>query len=732
MIVKDKSAKLRRQTVLGGFMLIIIAAVTLEVTALVQYFFSRDGIRNEASQRAESELQAAELEIINVISEAEAAVRNSEWITQWCLNFPDSLPSVTRRVVECNPAVVGSTVALVPGYDPTRPLFAPYSLRNPGEQQTQLLSLATEQYDYPSQEWFTRPVETGEGYWSEPYVDEGGGNMLMTTYSLPIRDYSGQIAAVLTADISLDWLTGMINDIHIYPSAFGMVISRTGRIMVCPPAESLEMRQTIGEAAVSLGDSAAFMEVNHNMLTEENGNVEVKYKGASNHVFFDRIDRTGWIMSIVIPDNEIYMSVKRLGLMVMLLQLVGLAMIVLILRATAKKQREYQELNDRREKMLSELKIASDIQMSMIPKVFPPFPDRKEIDVYASMVPAKEVGGDLYDYYVRDNKLYFVIGDVSGKGIPASLVMAVTRSQFRTVSAHEKSPQRVVSAMNASMASSNDNNMFVTLFCGVLNLFTGHLRYCNAGHNAPFVVSRDSVKALPVVPNLPLGVVPDASFTEQETDLSCGELLFLYTDGLSEAENNAKELFSEERIVSEIVPGSGAEEIILNMEKSVSAFVGDAPQSDDLTMLAIKYMNAALPEWTERHLILHNDIQQIPQLADFIEQIADETRIEQSLAMALNLALEEAVTNVIMYAYPEGSDGLVDIEAILRRNSIEFIITDSGVPFDPTVAPLADVSLPAEQRPIGGLGIYLVRTIMDTLSYERADGKNILSMSKKI
>lgn len=168
------------------------------------------------------------------------------------------------------------------------------------------------------------------------------------------------------------------------------------------------------------------------------------------------------------------------------------------------------------------------------------------------------------------------------------------------------------------------------------------------------------------------------------------------------------------------------------MEEAVKGFVGDAPQSDDITMLFIHYLNENMPNKSERHLVLHNDIQQIPQLAEFVETVAAEKHLDQAVAMALNLALEEAVTNVIMYAYPKGSDGLVLVEAILRDKSIDFILSDNGVEFDPTIAPDADTSLGVEDRPIGGLGIFLVKSIMDSVHYERLSGKNILTMTKNI
>ena len=200
----------------------------------------------------------------------------------------------------------------------------------------------------------------------------------------------------------------------------------------------------------------------------------------------------------------------------------------------------------------------------------------------------------------------------------------------------------------------------------------------------------------------------------------------------AEAENTSHELFGEERMLNVLSGLKGSKAHLEEMQKALNAFVGDAPQSDDITMLFIHYLNEVAPDTSERHLLIHNDIQQIPQLADFVETIAAEKHIDHSLTLSLNLALEEAVTNVIMYAYPEGTDGLVDIEAIIREHSLSFVISDSGQPFDPTAQPDADVTIGVEERQVGGLGIYLVRSIMDSVSYERDGGKNILSMTKNI
>ncbi len=707
-----------------GLLIVIAAVFTLEATAVLQYFYSQHILSEEATRRAEGQLAATELHISNVVDQVETAVRNSVWSVEQQMYRPDSLAAITVRLVESNPVICGSTVAMVDKN------LAPYSYQQDGKVLTS--SLATEAYDYKHQEWFVKPLELQGGYWSEPYYDEGGGNMLMTTYSIPVKDKKGRVAAVFTADVSLDWLTELVGSVQVYPSAFSMVVSRAGQIMVCP-AETLVMRHTVQDMAANTTDTATFNSINRSMLSGEAGNTRFKYEGKVHYMFFDSVDRTGWAMSIVIPHNEIYGNIERLGQIVSLLMLVGIGMIILILYNTIRNQRDMNLIEENKHRLEGELKVARGIQMSMIPKIFPPYPERGDIDMFAAVVPAKEVGGDLYDFYIRDEKLFFCIGDVSGKGVPASLVMAVTRSLFRTVSAHEKSPQRIVTTMNDSMSDMNESNMFVTFFCGVLDLQNGHLRYCNAGHNAPVLVKADGNAELPVVPNLPLGIMPGMNFVEQEADLECGTGLFLYTDGLNEAENPVHGQFGEERMMHILQAGVESRVLIDTISNAVHTFADGAPQSDDLTMLYIRFMNSRKSEETERHIILHNDIQQIPQLAEFVEAVADLAHLDVGLTMSLNLALEEAVSNVIMYAYPKGSDGLVDVEAIVRKDSLEFILSDNGTPFDPTAAPEADITLDVEDRPIGGLGIFLVRNIMDEVKYTRSDdGKNILSMTKKL
>ena len=243
----------------------------------------------------------------------------------------------------------------------------------------------------------------------------------------------------------------------------------------------------------------------------------------------------------------------------------------------------------------NELRIAHDIQMSMLPKTFPPYPERSDIDIYGTLTPAKDVGGDLFDFYIHDERLYFCIGDVSGKGVPASLLMAVTRSLFRNVSTHLSSPSHIVMALNSALCEGNDSNMFVTFFAGVLDLGSGHLTYCNAAHNAPLLLGSNHCSELPCDPNLPLGVMAGWEYTLQEMTLQPRSAVFLYTDGLNEAENASHQQFQMERVVGVIdrLLADGqpqSETMVSQMAGAVHHFVGTAEQSDDLTMLAVRYL----------------------------------------------------------------------------------------------------------------------------------------------
>lgn len=733
---------------------IVTAAVLVEATSGVQYWFAKKGIQEEVEHRAESELRAKSLEIQNVMNTVVVAVRNMAWAVEQRLAQPDSMLAVTQKLLADNEYIVGSAVAFEPYYYKEKGRqFSPYTYKHDGT--TTSKQLGTDRYDYHTMEWYTAPMQSGHSHWSEPYFDEGGGEMMMSTFSLPIRDASGRSVAIFTADVSLDWLSEVINARHIYPSSYNLLLSRTGQIMACP-VESLVMRKSISEVTAGMEDTTV-EHVNRQMLAGHSGQAVVRDdKGAKNYVFYARMnDGTGWSMAVVCSDYEIYYSLRQVGFNLFILMLVGMGLLGYIIWRSARSVVRLQTVRAERERMAGELHIASEIQKGMLPKIFPPYPERDDVEIFASLVPAKEVGGDLFDFYIRDEKLFFCIGDVSGKGVPASLVMAVTRSLFRTVSAHEASPERIVTLMNDSMAEMNDSNMFVTLFLGVLDLPTGRLRYCNAGHCSPVLVG-DGLGLLPVKSNIPLGVMSGWKYEGQETLICPQTTVFLYTDGLTEAENAVHELFGEDRMMGVVkrMDSHTPQGVIERMTVAVHAFVGNAEQSDDLTMLAIQYTKAELDVRLARSLVLQNDVQQVPRLAQFVDEVCEAVGFDAATTMQMNLAIEEAVVNVMNYAYPHGIVGDIHIEAQANDARLKFTITDSGRPFDPTTVAEVDTTLSTEERPIGGLGIHLVRQIMDSINYERlwvleessgaehrvgdgtsgmrTNGRNVLTLRKKL
>lgn len=252
-----------------------------------------------------------------------------------------------------------------------------------------------------------------------------------------------------------------------------------------------------------------------------------------------------------------------------------------------------QETTSAKEKIESELRIAREIQMGMIPHIFPPFPELSEIDLFASLLSAKEVGGDLYDFFLIDSeRMCFAIGDVSGKGIPASLFMAVTRTLLRSVADKQKTSAQIVSSINKTLSLSNESNMFVTLFLGILDIKTGELKYCNAGHNPPVLIkNREKVNYFNITKAIPVGLFEDYTYKEEVMQLAAGDQIFLYTDGLTEAEDVSNRLFGDDmllEILREHASGTPYQ-LIEEATKAVVLHVNGHIQSDDLTMMSIIY-----------------------------------------------------------------------------------------------------------------------------------------------
>lgn len=621
---------------------LIICTLLFLVSFGVYSYFARRIIQHTTRENAIFLAENTARKISEILLPEEKIPRNVAWMLSDKAIPKDSLLSFLTAIVRENPNLYGSVIAYEPHYFPDEGLyFAPFAARSGNTITTHLLG--NENYEYFYMDWYQIPKMTGNAYWSEPYYDQGGGNMLMSTCSFPFyttQNGNRQFAGVVAVHLSLEWLTEVVSSVKILDSGYAFLLSRNGYYVTHPNSDYI-MNQSIFSIARELNEPA-LRTVGREMIAGESRFVSLHLKSwGKMGTYYTPLPFSGWTLGVVFPEREMYASLKAISLLLAGLLLLGLSLLTLFTvnsirsqlsplkrfaasaRQIAKghflsplpritthdemqelhasfgymqqKLSEYiedlQQTTAAKEKIESELRIASEIQMSMIPNTFPPFPDLPQIDLFGVLHPAREVGGDLFDFFLIDKQQFcFAIGDVSGKGVPASLFMAVTRTLLRSVADRETSTARIVETMNRSLTEGNDSNMFVTFFLGILNLENGQLRYTNAGHNPPAIRRKNGEVAFFGQSGcIPVGLFESAAYIESELRLERGEKLFLYTDGVTEAEDALGMQYGEERLLSQIKTyGEEAPRtLIARMEKDIAIHVKGNPPSDDITMLTL-------------------------------------------------------------------------------------------------------------------------------------------------
>ena len=707
--------------------IIIAAAVLLEIISAVQYYYMHGLLAEELEYRAESELTTKAIIVKNSLNMSEVSLRGHIRDIKRNLSCPDSVFKAAEWVLRTHPNVMGCGVAFVPYYFPEKGrLFEPYAYRENDEIKT--MQAGGEKHDYTKSGFYKEGIATNGSLWTDPYVDDIF-KIPMVSYTVPLWDKDHKTIGIFALDIPIRLLGDTLNYRHIYHSSYDILLTADGDF-IAGPREDHVRRKDVEQVINIINDSTFTTTLSKSGRSQ----IATFYSPDDNkkgYIFFANFKgQPRWKIAVVCYDDEVYGKLRTMRLGIGLLMLAGLVILSLMILRFARNDRKLQTANLAKERIDSELRIASDIQMQMLPGQSSQI-KRDDIDICASLVPARAVGGDIFDYFIRDEKLFFCIGDVSGKGVPSAMVMAVVHSLFRMACSHENNPARVMQTVNETSCEGNESNMFVTMFVGVLDLPTGRLRYCNAGHDRPVIVGAE---ALPAKANLPVGVFADFVFEMQETVLTDGSTLFLYTDGLTEAKNRERQMFGVERVM-DVLNGCAdlkPAQLLEKMEREVHAFVEDAEQSDDLTMLAIHYTPKQFDSKLTETLVLKNDVHEVTRFTNFIKSVLEQLGIEKSLARKLRLAVEEAVVNVIDYAYPLGSEGDITIHVMSDGHSIRFKIIDAGVAFDPTAKEMADTTLSVEDRQIGGLGILLVRELMDTINYERENGQNVLTLIKNL
>ena len=621
----------------------VFATIIFLCSQLFASSIARRSVREEAIAGATRVLENTELRLTRILDDVETVADNIEWLAYRHLDSPDTLLEYTRVALQGNQNLLGCSISFEPYFFEGVEYFSAYSSNTNGVVTTE--QEGSEDYQYFYLDWYLLPKILNQPCWTEPYADwdydddESLQTDMMVSYCKPLTSADGTFIGAISLDLSLKWLSENISRLKPYADSYCTLISRGGTYMVHPDPDKLFYKTVFTNSL--LEPDQVMTDLGHSMQDWNEDFQEVMVDGVDSYVFYKPLKNTGWSLAIVCPEKSIFGAFDRLKRIVLALLILGM----LLMFATCTKvigrmvkplsaltteagriaagEFEYRlPLEDRpdeigalsrsfdnmqtslvsyieelkittanRERIQGDLRVAHNIQMAMVPNVFPPFPDRNDLDIYASMTPAREVGGDLYDYFLNGDELYFCIGDVSGKGIPASIVMAITRVIFRVYAKQDMSPAEIACHINDNLSEDNETMMFVTAFIGMIALSTGSLDYCNCGHNRPVIVRASAAPAyFDCEANTVIGVCPGWQYKGQHVPDVRGRMLFLYTDGLSEAENSSHELFGEDRLLAVITRnrGAGAEEMVKSMMEAVSAHVAGAEASDDMTMLCIE------------------------------------------------------------------------------------------------------------------------------------------------
>lgn len=751
------------------------------------YLFTYKIITQGIRENAENLTKLTVSKIETVLLPTQKVPENIAYSLEYYSYGKEGMFDLLRSVIENNPEIYGSTIAFEPyTFDKEALYFAPYFYKSQGE--IKFRYLGNDNYKYFEWDWYRIPKELTRAVWTEPYYDEGGGDIIMSTYSVPFyRKVAGkkQFMGVITADVSLSWLEDIVSSIKIGKTGYGFLISEKGLFITYPDKDFI-MHKKIFDLVGS--DSA----IAKSMIKGGSGFVPTKSFLGSRKCWlaYTPLSSNGWSLGIVFPQDELMSGIARLNNIVFAIGAIGflflLTVIILLSRSItkplrslvqttqdiasgnlefvlpeAKSRDEVGRLTDSfiymrgalkkyikeltetiasKERMESELNIAHDIQMSIVPRVFPAFSDRTEFDIYAILVPAKEVGGDFYDFFlIDDNHLCFVIADVSDKGVPAALFMAMTKSLIKAMAGVTRDPDKILAGANKQICQENDIGMFITLFCGVLDIKAGELCYTNAGHNPPLIIrGNKEVEFLTGAKSGPVGIFTDKPFKQEKIALNPQDAIYMYTDGVTEAFNERQEQFSEERLKKDVMNRAqdSVEELVEAVLDDVRSFAAGAGQSDDITIMALRFF-AGTRKDTPRvkegaTLILRNEISEIPRLKDACVAFGRKHQLIDNVIDEACLMLEEAVSNIIYYGYEDKSRHRITVRIFLEDKELNLEISDDARAFNPLEFRSFDIDKPFGEREIGGLGVHLMRHLSDNIEYKREKSKNILIIRKNM
>lgn len=610
----------------------ILFVLSIFVVGIYSYYFIYWNAVKDTSSMLENNL----LEIQNMLCDVESATNSLAWVASKEDMSEENLLEITSQMISVDTNIISCAIGFEPfRHDPEREYYCPTSYYgNDGNRFTVIMG--NSDYDYLGMDWFVIPKCLGKSWWSDPFFDSDGSGRLVSSYSKPIYDKDGELLAIMRCDIDLEWLSGKIQELRPYENSYTVLAGRNASIISHRNRDFI-LSETLFSLAMSDKD-AEIRAIGRKMIGGERGYGKFKDDKGKGFIVYGPLGN-GWSAGMICTNDDVLGQTRKMNIISLLVALVALALLyysnkkiveqesrpITALAYSAlsiaqgnfkaripevESQDELRRLHDSlhyleesidlyidelrttvssNERYEGELNIAHAIQMQMLSK---DFPKTDEVELFATLHPAKEVGGDLYDFFMKDRMLYFAVGDVSGKGVPAALYMAITRSAFRFIAGLGLPVNETVSKINDAFCNGNDSGMFVTLFVGRINLDTLELEYCNAGHDPIMLIPPDGgAEYLEAKPNLAAGLFEGFPYVEERLQLVKGSSLLIYTDGVIEAEDYDFNLYGEDRLKAfadaEDTSGTAAG-FVEDLSKDLLKFTKGNSQNDDITILMVK------------------------------------------------------------------------------------------------------------------------------------------------
>ncbi len=665
--------------------------------------------------------------------------------------------NIMKEVFENYPDSLGGGIWFIPNLE--KKYNCIYVFRNKAKEIVVDEQYETPEYDYPNQKWYkeitSKLTEQDNVAWSSPYFEREGGNTYMVTVGSGIY-YNNKLVGISTVDWKLSAIVKEIEKLRPTQNSFALFADEKNDYVIATTDPNLVNVEMAGK---SLKDVPWY---NNNLR-------KITYITYNNKKYIPYVKTldNGMILIVCVPKTElfsyIFSQVMVLFFILILISIIISSLLYIALNQNItrpikllqnvadkiaagnlnmtiriNKPEEFAQLastldkmtkdilsiTKQREKVETELSIAKQIQLSSLPNVFPPYPERSDFDIYASTNPALNVGGDFYDFYFLDeNRLLFLVADVSGKGVPAALFMMVAKTIMKGAFQNEEDVNFAIKTINNGVCQNNKYNYFVTMLAGIMDLKKEKLILINCGHNPPLIKRKNGdFEYVNIDSNLVLGAMKDVDFDLKEIDFNSGDEIYIYTDGVTEAQNEAEELYGEKRLKEMLNSNKNKplKEICDSIEEDIKEYSNGIEQSDDITMLNFKFFG------NENTYKDTASKQNYNKFLNWLDNVIKKENINDDIRQKLELTFEEIYTNIFSYAY-SFSQGDVEISLNKNNDDITLRFVDWGTPYNPLEKPDPDINLAPEDRPIGGLGIYIAKQLAKSIEY-KYENSNILTL----